>query len=153
MNWEAIGAIGEIAGALAVVLTLFYLAKQIRNNSTQLEVGSITEINALFNDAVLPIYNTEINMSIWVNGLASSEALNEQESEVFDMLMIRVLNPFETVVAHYLKGTLHEDTLLRYVAYINNSVLSSPGGQAWLESKSALLSEEALRYLSVKEGT
>jgi hypothetical protein len=30
VNWEAIGAIGEVAGALAVVATLAYLAKQIR---------------------------------------------------------------------------------------------------------------------------
>ncbi len=33
MNWEAIGAIGEIVGAFAVVLTLAYLAIQIRQNS------------------------------------------------------------------------------------------------------------------------
>ena len=31
MNWDAIGAIGEILGALAVVLTLAYLAAQIRH--------------------------------------------------------------------------------------------------------------------------
>ena len=30
MNWEAIGAVGEILGALAVVLTLAYLAKQTK---------------------------------------------------------------------------------------------------------------------------
>ena len=30
MNWEALGAIGEIVGALAVVLTLGYVAVQIR---------------------------------------------------------------------------------------------------------------------------
>jgi len=33
VNWEAIGAIGEIIGALAVVLTLGYLATQIRQNT------------------------------------------------------------------------------------------------------------------------
>ena len=33
MNWDAIGAIGEIAGAAGVILTLFYLTKQIRQNS------------------------------------------------------------------------------------------------------------------------
>ena len=33
MNWDAIGAIGEIVGALAVVVTLFYLATQIRQNA------------------------------------------------------------------------------------------------------------------------
>jgi hypothetical protein len=30
MNWAAVGAIGEVAGAIAVVATLVYLAKQIR---------------------------------------------------------------------------------------------------------------------------
>jgi len=31
MNWEAIGAIGEVLGAAAVVLTLGYLAVQVRH--------------------------------------------------------------------------------------------------------------------------
>ncbi len=30
MNWDALGAIGEIVGALAVVITLVYLASQVR---------------------------------------------------------------------------------------------------------------------------
>ena len=33
-NWEAIGAIGEILGAIAVVATLAYLAVQIRESRT-----------------------------------------------------------------------------------------------------------------------
>lgn len=32
MNWDAIGAIGEGAGAVAVVVTLFYLALQMRQS-------------------------------------------------------------------------------------------------------------------------
>jgi len=33
VNWDAIGAIGEIVGAVAVVATLGYLAVQIRQNT------------------------------------------------------------------------------------------------------------------------
>ena len=33
MNWDAIGAIGEIIGAIAVVATLGYLAVQVRQNT------------------------------------------------------------------------------------------------------------------------
>ncbi len=33
MNWEAIGAAGEILGAVAVVVTLLYLALQVRHNT------------------------------------------------------------------------------------------------------------------------
>ena len=33
MNWDAIGAMGEWAGAVAVVVTLFYLAMQVRQSN------------------------------------------------------------------------------------------------------------------------
>ena len=33
MNWEAIGAVGEIIGASAVVISIVYLSVQIRQNS------------------------------------------------------------------------------------------------------------------------
>ena len=37
MNWEALGAIGEIVGAVAVVVTLGYLAVQIRQNTLMMK--------------------------------------------------------------------------------------------------------------------
>ncbi len=35
MNWDAIGAIAEIVGATAVVVTLYYLAMQVRESRLQ----------------------------------------------------------------------------------------------------------------------
>jgi hypothetical protein len=32
MNWDALGAIGEIVGAAAVIVTLIYLAKQVKQS-------------------------------------------------------------------------------------------------------------------------
>ena len=40
MNWEAIGAIGEIIGAAGVIITLLYLASQLRQNTRALGVTS-----------------------------------------------------------------------------------------------------------------
>ena len=37
MNWTAIGAIGELIGALAVVITLIFLAVQLRHGSRSLD--------------------------------------------------------------------------------------------------------------------
>lgn len=42
MNWEAISAIGELVGAAAVVITLGYLALQIRQN-TKINASSIRQ--------------------------------------------------------------------------------------------------------------
>jgi hypothetical protein len=33
MDWNAIGALGELAGAIGVILSLIYLASQIRQNT------------------------------------------------------------------------------------------------------------------------
>ena len=37
MNWEAVSAIGELIGALAVLLTLVFLIFQIRQNTIALQ--------------------------------------------------------------------------------------------------------------------
>ena len=37
MNWDAISAFGEVAGAIGVIVTLVYLARQISQNSATME--------------------------------------------------------------------------------------------------------------------
>ena len=37
MNWDAIGAIAELLGAIGVIASLVYLAGQIRHSREQLE--------------------------------------------------------------------------------------------------------------------
>ena len=43
MNWSAVGAIAEILAAIAVVVTLLYLAKQIRQNSQAVEITALRD--------------------------------------------------------------------------------------------------------------
>ena len=40
MNWDAIGAIGEIIGAVAVVISIVYLAAQIRSNTRTMRANA-----------------------------------------------------------------------------------------------------------------
>ena len=49
MDWNAAGAIGEILGAVAVFLTLLYLAAQIRQTNKMARFESTREIMAQFN--------------------------------------------------------------------------------------------------------
>jgi len=54
--WDAIGAIGEIGGAVAVVVTLPFLARQVRDASKQFSLGAAMEANDLYSNAWWPIY-------------------------------------------------------------------------------------------------
>ena len=40
MNWEAMGAIGEVIGAAGVIFTLAYLAVQVRQNTAAVKVST-----------------------------------------------------------------------------------------------------------------
>lgn len=147
MNWDAIGAVGELVGGLVVIFTLIYLSKQIKANSTQLEVSSITDLATLFNDAFLPIYNDEHSMSIWVDGLNNPESLSESDLVVFELFMHRLINPYEVVITHYEKGALDEATFQGYEARIQGLALDTPGGKTWLKRNKNLLSPLLLKYL------
>ena len=47
MDWEAIGAVGEVLGALAVLASLIYLARQIRQNTQMMKSTVRQQINAV----------------------------------------------------------------------------------------------------------
>jgi hypothetical protein len=48
VNWDAIGAIGEIVGAAAVVASLLYLAVQTRANAKALRASAIWDSETIF---------------------------------------------------------------------------------------------------------
>ena len=46
MNWEALGAIGEIVGAVGIIITLVYLAVQIRSSARAAEAQVHASLSA-----------------------------------------------------------------------------------------------------------
>jgi len=48
VNWEAIGAIGEVVGAAAVVITLLFLISQLRQNTRSLDESRAANISQLY---------------------------------------------------------------------------------------------------------
>jgi len=49
INWNAMGAIGETVGALAVVVTLVYLSRQISYMRSQIRRQQSQDFNEMFN--------------------------------------------------------------------------------------------------------
>ncbi len=98
MNWDAIGAVGEILGALAVVLTLMYLARQVSEAKNALYLQSTKDSSTLLNEyhalvASSPALASMIAMSInnEEQDLDSGQALQIQAA-----LQIQ-LNSWETM--------------------------------------------------------
>ena len=67
MNWEAVGAVGEIVGAAAVVLSIVYLAIQIRANTRATRAAAsfdATHSWAEFNQTVLELPDEVLSLTL-----------------------------------------------------------------------------------------
>jgi len=116
MNWDAIGAVGEIVGALAVVVTLAYLALQVRASTRE------SEANAF---AVTSDHRTMIrgqfmeHADVWARGNAEGE-LSPAERIVFDeLVMSRADHHFSAFARSRTRGSgresIHVSQLARFL--------------------------------------
>lgn len=80
MNWEAIGAVGEILGAIAVIATLIYLAKQIRQNSQAVQVSALRDTTEQWNRWSEVLANSTELADIVARGNKSYKQLPEADS-------------------------------------------------------------------------
>ena len=152
LNIQDLGALGEVLGAIGVVVTLIYLARQIRENSRQMRVSSLTSINHLINEAWDPVYSNDRNIRVWTTGLRSPEELDEEDMALFHLLMTRLVNVLATAVAQHRYDVLSPDEFRKY-AIRANTVLSSPGGQHWLAAGGTEIVDDETRISIATYGT
>lgn len=143
MNWEAIGAVGEIVGALAVFLTLVYLAMQIRQNTKAIQAtashASVSEVNQVR----ASMYENADLAQLYVQGLAKPDDLDETGRVQFRLLLhnifLSVSNIHDQTRFTGLSQSTWESQLI-----ILGRLLATPGGQ-WFWHQSRLEFEETFR--------
>ncbi len=94
MNWEAIGAIGEVLGAVGVIITLAYLAVQMRQSNRLAKRAAVQGVlagRAEMNRFIAS--HPDLNELIW-KGMESPHELDESEWRRFTLA-------FSTVIRHY----------------------------------------------------
>ena len=132
MNWEAIGAIGEIVGALGVIISLIYLATQIKRSDQTARAESLQSVLDGYRDrSVVPSFMNPEIPDLFAKGLTHFEELEPSEKRRFFYLFAE--NIFQTQQAMQLfhRGLLPKvdyDAWLYYIA----TLVQTPGGkQVW----------------------
>ena len=84
MNWDAIGAIGEVVGAVAVVLTLGYLAVSIRQTITTVKIDSRQRVLDRYSDALSNVLAPNV-LDAMRNGLQNYDGLSSKDQAAFTL--------------------------------------------------------------------
>ena len=147
MNWDAISAIGEIVGATAVVLSLIYLAVQIRHGTRATEAASVQEAVALDLEFLLTVGSDPVTAQLWATYLAAPDELPEDQRLQGAFLMASVARRLE---ANYLQnqlGTL-SDQGWRSRQRFFSGVARSKGFNSFVNSeRAAFLTKEFIDYM------
>ena len=106
MSWDAVGAIAELAAAIGVIITLAYLALQIRHNSELLDQNIKDSRRAAVSTAtssMREIRNTFINdgefAELILKARADSSSLSEVEQLRYDAFNQNFLEALSEVYA------------------------------------------------------
>jgi len=137
LNWEIVGATGEWVGAAAVVVTLFYLARQISVNAKQLERQIDSDLDNLVFQAYDPVYQGR-NAEIMFNGLYHPETISGPERYTFDLLMHRHAHVIYSVGERFQAGEISEQTFRNYASHYRRVLVGTPGGGAWFKQNGRL---------------
>ena len=87
MNWDAIGAIAELLGAGAVVVTLVFLIGQLRTNNRLLRAESLRFGTRASMETGLAIASDRHVAEVFAKGLADPESLDSTDKGRFMWLM------------------------------------------------------------------
>jgi hypothetical protein len=131
----SLGNFGEFFGAIAVVVTLVYLAGQLNQNTKALRSASYehwNEISGMFTD-FLARHAAELT-EIQTN--ASVQDLTAQQRTVLMSLSIKAMDQAQTAYLHFRAGTLDEDVfesrIRSYCSFLDTTPLVK---QLWPQLK------------------
>jgi hypothetical protein len=135
VNWDALGAVAELIGAVGVVVSLLYLAKQIKLSSAQTERNSqivrgtaYQQFRQQVNSVVaLRVADEEVS-EIWHTGLHDLNVLNPQQRNRFNAMLFMVVGNWES--QYYLRegGVIDER-----MGADRKLILGSLGFKQWWE--------------------
>lgn len=126
MNWDALGAIGELIGAVAVVGTLIYVGRQIHQANEQSRSQARYSFIDAYGKMNASITENRAVASIFRRGMDGTN-LDDDEAMQFFALLGQFLNTWATL------SDLHDANLLpanqwTMVRLDITTMLQSPGG-------------------------
>ena len=133
MTLQDLGAIGEIVGSIGVVISLIYLAIQLRHNTTGIRLAAHQHV-VIANSAVTmaPANNLDFASLLW-RGVLSSKNLDEDTQVAFGLWCHQYFSMIQAWHQLYLAGAIDEGIWDRELQRAVGA-LRVPGFREWWDA-------------------
>jgi hypothetical protein len=109
MNWEMISAVGQMLGALGVIISIVYLAAQIRNQNNESRRAAMNVLTTHWSDLNRSLVENPDLAALWIRALQSFDQLDGTSKLRFGAHLGRFLRFADSLYLGVLDGTLDND--------------------------------------------
>lgn len=146
MTLQDLGSIGEFLGSLGVIISLIYLAIQIRQNTRSVRAAThqaFVEVNSSFAALLL---NNDSMARVYRIGIDDYSKLNEDEQVQFDMLMVTYFRNMQSLFHQHNTGMLEDQV---WEGSVRNMLwyIRQPGVLEWWKSRRRMFSTPFCAFL------
>lgn len=145
MNWDAIGAVGEVIGALAVVATLLFVARDIRQNSKSLSISALRDTTAQWNHWSNMIASSGDLADIVAKGNKTVSNLSESEKLRYGAYVQSFFDNVESYRSLVVDHNAQKD--LDVLVSITARRVNIPGFAAWWSENAADYDEDFVAWI------
>lgn len=133
---NALDNLGDFIGRIAVVITLIYLAVQVRQNTRAIRVASMqSSMIAAQNIGILPAQDRDLARVVRV-GLTEPDELDEDEFQQFLYFLMSKLRVHEDMFVQHRTGLVDDETWIARSSSLK-TIFSMFGGRRIWEASSA----------------
>ena len=133
---DALGNIGDFVGGIAVIVTLIYLAVQVRQNTRSTRLASMqSAMLAAQNIGMLPAQDRDLARVVRV-GLATPDELDDDELQQFRYFLMSMLRVHEDMFVQHRAGVVDDETWMARSSSLR-TIFSMPGGRKVWDASTA----------------
>ena len=151
MNWDAIGAIAELVGAVGVVASLGYLGIQLRQNSRTISEEIFQNLLNNYHGAMDSLISDPALNRIWHTGLQDLDALDKDEKKLWTTQMHAFLRRYENIILQSQKYTVNTEV----ISGIQNQwhwTLMQPGATRFWPKACWAYSDQFVEFVDQRHG-
>jgi hypothetical protein len=146
MNWDAINAVSQLISSIAVVVSVLYLAVQLRSSTRVARVAAMDVAAAALREVTKPFMENAELGRIWRTGLENLNALSADDQARFFHAAHQFLKALETIHYHYVYGLLDTQLWGGWLELLRHYV-ATPGLEYYLNIRGAVFSERFRKFV------
>ena len=146
MNLNDLANIGQVIGAIAVVISLIYVALQIRQNTNAVRSATAQTVHEHFANWYHVLASDPVLSQIAAKGLRDYTSLSEQEKVRFIAAFMSFLSYSQNAFLKWRQKLLAPELWLGWEFVIMNLVCA-PGGKAFWKDRGYMFGEEFRHYV------